>query len=138
MSCDVLTYFTEPDGQTKLVYSSDGWTKVTLALETPGPVAFGTKSDLGAVASGGGRLLPTNRDIELVMSPGTRLYFASDTIDRIAVQLQEIPFLAEILMAIQSSSTMPAPPPGPASPVKIGHFGFTMPAPKPVPPKGKK
>jgi len=97
---DMYTYFTRPTGQTTLVFSAETWVKVRLLLETAGPVAVGWRENLGPVLSGQGRLLPTGQEVWFAMPPGQRLYFASNTVDRVSVVIERIPFGQQILHQI--------------------------------------
>lgn len=95
------TVFTEA-GKTKLVLSTQQWTKVTLRLESAGPVAFGTSEDLMPVSSGKGRLLPTGQDVEVVMVPQTRLYLSADSFQRVGIQVEPYPWMWELFNKLKS------------------------------------
>ena len=94
-----FTRFTQPSSQSELLLSAEnesGWTRVILGLETAGPVAVGTSADIVPVTSGRGILLPTTRDVSILLSPGDRLYIASDSINRVRVIAEPIPWLEEM------------------------------------------
>jgi hypothetical protein len=97
---DMYTYFTQATGQTTLVFSAETWVKIRLLLETAGPVSIGWRENLGPVLSGQGRLLPTGLEVWFAMPPGQRLYFASNTVDRVSVVVERIPFGQQILHQI--------------------------------------
>lgn len=128
---NTYTRFTQPSDESELLLSAepeDGWTVVTLGLETAGPVAVGTNADITPVASGRGVLLPTTRDFSITLSPGDRLYLASDSINRIRVTTQPVPWgeaIVDLLTGILSAASRrpaaskptltkvpPCPPPG--------------------------
>ena len=99
---DQYTYFTQP-GPTQLLLSLPSWSLVTLRLESPGPVAIGTREDLSPVGSGKGRLLPVDEDVKVVMVPLTRLYVVSNSVQRISVMAEPYPWLFELLTAIRKT-----------------------------------
>lgn len=94
---DMYTYFTQATGNTTLVFSAETWVKIRLLLETAGPVSIGWRENLGPVLSGQGRLLPTGQEVWFAMPPGQRLYFASNTVDRVSVVVERIPFGQQML-----------------------------------------
>jgi hypothetical protein len=94
------TYFTsgpivgEPP---QLIYTGDRfWAKVTLTLETAGPVAVGTTTKVQPVLGGGGRLLVTNEQISFTIAKGTRLYVAATGVNRIGRVIEPLPWLEQI------------------------------------------
>lgn len=123
---DVRTVFTDPDGKThELLPFSSVWRKLTLFLETAGPVAVGDKADLGTPISGNGRLLPVKQDAVFTIPPNCKFYIASGAVNRIGFQAEPIPWgediwqrLGEFMTAASGKSPKPTTP-------DIGHFGFT-------------
>lgn len=94
---EIYTYFTDPDGQTKLFYNGDRiWAHVTLTLETAGPVAIGNKQNITPVLSGKGELLETGQAKRLVIGRSNRLYIASTSINRVKVEIEPVPWLEQI------------------------------------------
>lgn len=135
----ILTFFTNPSEGTQLLYAplSTEWITVTCHLETAGPVAVGTAQSLAPVSSGKGRLLPSGADAVFQLSPGSRLYIISDTMNRVGVQIEPSPWLEQMFRLMQHSATpgmTKKPPPDADKTVPIGHFGFTMPG---APKKGR-
>jgi len=99
MQTQFQTYLTNRLG-TQLLYSAEDWMRVTMRLETAGPVAIGTKQDIAPALSGLGRLLPTGDDITFVLPRGDRLFIVASATNRVAWQLEPIPWLQQILMAM--------------------------------------
>lgn len=97
---DISTYFTRigsVNGQTPTLYNGDRlWCNVTLLLETAGPVAVGTRADLFPVLSGKGMLLDTGVPATFTIGKGTRLYIASDSVNRVKVELAPFPWIEQI------------------------------------------
>lgn len=91
----INTYFSVP-GETKLLYSAEGWIRIRLTLEDAGPVAVGTDQNLLPVLSGRGRLLPTNEEFHFTLSKGDRVYIAAEAINRVAFTVEPIPYLESI------------------------------------------
>lgn len=97
----IYTYFTKPydqDGNpTLLLYNADRlWSRVTLTLETAGPVAVGNASQLAPVLSGKGALLEPGMPTTFSVAKGTRLYVASTAVNRIKVAIEPLPWLEQI------------------------------------------
>lgn len=84
----ILTYFTKV-GETDLFYTAQKWIDVNVTLRTAGPVAMGNKADLLPVLSGRGVLLVPDETVRFSMAKGDLLYFASETINRISIIVQE-------------------------------------------------
>ena len=93
----IYTYFTVPDGQTKLLYSAEQWTRIRIELEDAGPVAIGTAQELGNVLQGVGILLETNELLEFDLPRGDRLYIVAGTLNRVKFIAQPIPWQEQIL-----------------------------------------
>lgn len=98
---ETFTYFTQIPGtgqpSTQTLYSADRtWAKVTLMLETAGPVAVGTATDLSPVLGGVGVLLPTNIPMSWSLAKGSKLFIASTSINRVKVQVEPIPWLSRL------------------------------------------
>lgn len=94
---EIYTYFTKIGG-TELLYSAENWVQVTLQLEDAGPVAVGNAASLVPVLSGRGVLLDTSPAPPFVarLARGTRLYISSETINRVKVIIEPIPWLEQI------------------------------------------
>lgn len=91
------TYLTKSDGKTAILYRGDRlWAKVTVELETAGPVAVGYTSKLGNVLSGAGELLETGKAKEFVVSRGSNLYIASTSVNRVALRIEAWPWIEAI------------------------------------------
>lgn len=98
---DFYTFFTVAGG-TKLLLSVPQWTKITLRLETAGPVAVGTREQLDPVASGKGRLLPTDEDVVMMLGPNTRFFYAATGLQRVAIHVEAVPWLQAIFEALRA------------------------------------
>lgn len=100
---ETFTYFTtigpQPNqGGTPVLYNGDRlWANVTVTLETAGPVAVGTRSELFPVLSGKGVLLDTDVPKTFVIGKGySRLYIASTSINRVKVEIEPFPWIEQI------------------------------------------
>lgn len=87
---------------TQLVYQTqpDEWIRVTLRLETGGPVVIGHLSNLRPTTSGKGRLLPSDEDIIVDLSPTSKLFIAAEGVERVGVHITSLPGLGMVLDAI--------------------------------------
>lgn len=94
------TYFTaapRAGEQTPQIYTGDRlWARVTLTLETAGPVAIGNSTKLQPVLGGGGILLVTNQPITLTIAKGTKVYVSSTGVNRIGRVIEPLPWLEQI------------------------------------------
>lgn len=95
------TYFTTP-GETKLLYSAEGWVKARLILEDAGPVSIGMDQNTNPVLSGKGILLPTNEEIHFVISKGDRIFIAAEAINRVKFIIEPLPYVG-LLSSIQGA-----------------------------------
>lgn len=111
---DTFTYFTQVGKQpitgtgtgTPILYNGDRlWARVTLILETAGPVVVGTREDIFPVLSGKGSLLPVGREWERIIAKGTRLYVAATALNRISVTIEPLPWLEQIAQSAQKILT---------------------------------
>lgn len=97
---DSFTYFTRASSATDaavILYNGDrDWAKVTLLLETAGPVVVGTRAELAPVLGGSGRLLRTDIPVELTIAKGTRIYILATAVNRVAVTIEPWPWLEQI------------------------------------------
>lgn len=92
-----FTYITKNDGVTYVLYNGDRrWTKITLTLESSGPVSVGDASNLGAVTSATGVLLQTNQPLVFTVGKGTKLYIAATAVSRVKVFIEPIPWMEQI------------------------------------------
>jgi hypothetical protein len=98
---DLGELFTTTLGQSVLFFAADQWVKIQLMLETPGPVAIGTRAEIVPVLSGKGRLLTTAVPYEVVLPKGTRLYYAAENVNRIAFTIEPIPWAEQLSMEIR-------------------------------------
>lgn len=93
---DIFSYFTVSSNETQLLYSAENWVRIKLTLQTAGPVAVGTKQDIAPVLSGHGVLLDTDIPYEAFLAKGTRFYITSQTVNRVNVQIEPIPWLEQL------------------------------------------
>lgn len=99
----IYTYLTKlPEkGQAAVLYNGDRlWAKITLVLQTAGPVAVGQQQGIVPVLGGQGALLTTGQPYETVIAKGSRLYIAANGINRIAVKVEPLPWLEQITALI--------------------------------------
>ena len=98
----VTSYFYTRIGNTEPLLAPKEWCRVTIRLMTAGPVAVGTQHDLFPLLSGRGLLLPVDEDVRFAVNPGTRLYIASESANRLNLITEGIPWAAELQMSIDS------------------------------------
>lgn len=102
----VDTYFTKiPDvgDPPQVLYNGDRqWAKITLTLETAGPVSVGTIANLDPVLGGAGILLPTGIERTFTIAKGTRLYVLATGVNRIKRVVEPLPWLEQITGSIAS------------------------------------
>ena len=98
----ITTYLTQvgiPDPKlgTPILYNGDRtWAKVTLTLETAGPVAVGTDAVLEPIFSGKGQLLLTDVPMTFTIGKGSRIYVLATALNRIKVTIEPLPWLEQI------------------------------------------
>ena len=93
---EVYSYFTNGSGVSELFYSAENWVRIKLTLETAGPVAVGTAANVAPVLSGKGRLLDTGVEYEVYIAKGTRFYIVSESINRVSVTIEPVPWFEQI------------------------------------------
>lgn len=129
MGTDIYTYRTPATGESQLLFSASKWARVTLALETAGPVAIGTRQDVTPVLGGRGVLLePDGEPLQFLMGLGDRLYIAAEADNRVKVIIEPLPWLEQVVTTLHSGfnsllrmfrSSRPAAPPPPPCPPDI-------------------
>lgn len=98
----IFTFFTNA-GQTQNLYNGDRiWAKVTLTLETAGPVSVGEQASLQPVLSGGGLLLQTGEPTVFNVAKGNILYVACTSTNRIGVMIEAYPWLEIITGSVSA------------------------------------
>ncbi len=103
MHTEIYTYFTRPADGSKNFYSAPGWVRMGLQLETAGPVAVSTRQEVLPVLSGKGVLLPPDGEpIEFILPKGDRVFIASESVNRVKVIIEPIPWLEQIVLGIGS------------------------------------
>lgn len=115
----IQTYFTSLPNigeDTPILYNGDRlWARITLTLETAGPVAIGTQSNISPVLSGKGQLLETGVPVVFDVMKGNRLYVLATGINRIKFVTAPLPWLEMITgLVAQLVNVFRAPPPPPA------------------------
>lgn len=93
---EIYSYFTESSTETQLLYSAENWVRIKLALQTAGPVAIGTSATLTPVLSGRGILLDPDVPFEAYLAKGTRFYITSETVNRVNITIEPVPWLEQI------------------------------------------
>jgi hypothetical protein len=94
-------YFTVP-GDTRLLYTAEGWVHVRLLLQNAGPVAVGMDQNITPVLSGRGRLLPTGQEIRFNLTRGDRLFIAAESINRVSFTIEPLQPVDRIVVLIES------------------------------------
>lgn len=96
----ISTYFTSLPNvgdATPILYNGDRlWGRITVTLETAGPVSVGTMSSLDPVLGGNGTLLTTNVPVVFDIYKGTRLYILATGVNRVKLVVAPIPWLEMI------------------------------------------
>ncbi len=90
------TYITKVGSTDQIYDGSRLWAKITLTLETAGPVAIGTRANLLPVLGGNGVLLDTNEPITVTISKGDKLYIAANAVSRVKIQIEAFPWLEQL------------------------------------------
>ena len=93
------TYFTKAavGRDTPIVYNGDNhWARVTLTLETAGPVVVGQIAQLLPVLSGRGMLLETGVPVTFTIAKGTRLYIQSTGVNRVKRVIEPVPWMEQL------------------------------------------
>jgi hypothetical protein len=91
---------------TTVLYSGDRlWADVTLTLETAGPVAVGTASQITPVLSGRGALLETGTPLTFRIAKGSKLYIAATAVNRVKMFIQPVPWLEQITGLLLRAAT---------------------------------
>jgi hypothetical protein len=93
---EVYSYFTVPSAESQLFYSAENWVRIKLTLETAGPVSVGTSANVSPVLSGHGRLLDTGVEYECFLAQGSRFYISSESVNRISVTVEPIPWMEQL------------------------------------------
>lgn len=106
-SSDAYTLITQAglqaDGKTPVLYNGDRrWVKVTLTLQTAGIVVYGTRAQLGDLASGTGDELQTGQPVTITVAKGTRIYYLASAVNRVSVQIEPLPWLEQITAGVGS------------------------------------
>lgn len=96
---EIWTVFTRPN-TTSLIYSAPTWVRVRLIMQTAGPVAVGNKQEIQPVLSGKGIMLTQDQPIDFALGSGGRLYYAAQSIQRVAVIVEPIPWLERIMRGV--------------------------------------
>ena len=98
LATEISTFFARPttDGQLAVLYNGDRqYARVTLTLETAGPVAVSTKQQILPVLSGKGQLLETGVPLYWDLAKGNRLWVATSSLNRIKVTIGPYPWLEQ-------------------------------------------
>lgn len=102
---DIYTYITRVTTDSQILYNGDRqWALITLILESAGPVAVGTRTDLLPVLSGKGALLVTNVPYQITIAKTSRLYIVSTAVNRVSVKIEPPPWLEQVTLAMQKTA----------------------------------
>lgn len=84
-------------GPSVVLYNGDRmWAKLTVTLETAGPVVVGQQSGIVPVLSGKGQLLQSGVPTILNVAKGNRIYIAANGVNRVKLVIEAYPFLETI------------------------------------------
>jgi hypothetical protein len=114
--------FLTKTGSTQLLLSLPQWTKITMRLNTAGPVVVGTREQLDPVISGKGAPLVTDQEFEMLIGPNTRVYYFATGINSVTIKVEAIPWMLTIASLISdvvkaiSGLKLSAPAPSGPSP----------------------
>lgn len=97
----IYTLFTKA-GETRLVYSATTWVVCRLMLENSGPVAIGTRQQIGPALSGKGILLPTKEWVRFALAKGDRLFMVAEGINRVKFICEQVPWQEQILGSVRA------------------------------------
>jgi hypothetical protein len=97
------TYITKVGGTHELYSGQRQWVRVTLTLETAGPVAVGMSSKLAPIFSGKGVLLKTDIAQTFTVAKGTKLYITASTVSRVKFAIEPLPWLEQITGILTSA-----------------------------------
>jgi hypothetical protein len=95
-------YFTVP-GETRLLYSAEGWVHARLLLQNAGPVSIGMDQNITPVLSGKGRLLPTGEEIRFILTKGDRIFIAAEAINRVSFTIEPLPPVSQIVALLEKA-----------------------------------
>lgn len=105
---EAFTYFTNANAQAAILYNGDReWAKITLLLETAGPVVVGPRADLSPILSGRGRLLITSVAAEFTIAKSSRLYILATAVNRVSITIEPLPWLEQIASDASKISRKP-------------------------------
>ncbi len=92
----IQTWFTQVGGSQEVYPGDRLWARVTLTLETAGPVSVGQRARVTPVLGGNGVLLTTNVPMTFTISKGDTLYMAATSVNRVKVVVEAVPWLEQI------------------------------------------
>lgn len=72
-------------------FTAGGWCQITVLKESSGIVVMGTGNNLLPVNTAQAMQLPTDQPITFLIGPGTSIYFAAQTTERVSYIVQPIP-----------------------------------------------
>lgn len=77
------------------VFTASTWCQITALKESSGVVAMGDSPKLTPFAQGSGMQLPVDQPVTFLMAPGSSLYLASTTAERVSIIVQDLSNLLE-------------------------------------------
>jgi hypothetical protein len=99
------TYITKVGSTDEIYDGSRLWAKITVTLETAGPVAIGTRANLLPVLGGNGVLLDTDVPMTITISKGDKLYIAANAVSRVKIQIEAFPWLEQLAGTVHDIMT---------------------------------
>jgi len=100
---EIFAYFTVVGG-TQLLYSAENWVRIKIEPQTAGPIAVGTRASLTPVLGGGGITLSDGDSYQAYLAKGTRFYIASESVNRVNVTVEPVPWLEQLDKNQQAAS----------------------------------
>lgn len=126
----IYSFITSPN-QTSLVREClpDEWLEMHFLLETAGAVVIGDNEDLLPIIAGKGMALPFQISVTVKLSPSSKLFIASTTVNTVSIRLNAIPGLEQVLKVIArvGGAADAVRKAAQTEQVDIGKFGFQMP-----------
>ena len=94
------TFITRPGAIVQLISAQQPWAKVTLTLETAGPVEVSSSSNWNFL-NGQGQSLITNVPMEFTIAKGNNLYLQAGSAERVRFTLSPFPWLEIITQVLR-------------------------------------
>lgn len=93
---ELFDIFTTTIGESRSFYTTNRWIRVTLTLQTAGPVVVATRADVVPVNTGKGASLMPGVPLTMTLPRGSTLYYGCASVQRFSVVVEPIPWANEI------------------------------------------